>query len=75
MWFAWALFFDPGTQTGLSGYVSTSVLATAASISAAGFLFNLTFLGFMVDRIRGLLDEAKEVYGREVCNDHILVLG
>jgi hypothetical protein len=48
VWFAWALFFDPGTQTGLSGYVPTAVLATAASISAAGFLFNLTFLGFMV---------------------------
>jgi len=32
-------------------------------------------LGFMVDQIREMLLEAKAIYGREVVNDHILILG
>jgi hypothetical protein len=66
LWFAWALWFDPGTQTGLSGYAATGILTAAAAISCLGFLFNLTMLGFIVDRIREILDELKEIYGREV---------
>lgn len=41
LWFSWALFFDPGTQTGLSGYSQTQVLLCAGVISSAGFIFNL----------------------------------
>lgn len=75
MWFSWALFFDPGTQTGLSGYLNTQVLFCAGIISSMGFLFNLVMLGFMVDQIRGILLEGKTIYGRDVVNDHILILG
>jgi hypothetical protein len=41
LWFSWALFFDPGTQTGLSGYAQTEVLLCAGIISSCGFIFNL----------------------------------
>lgn len=32
-------------------------------------------LGFMVDQIRGILQEGKIIYGRDVVNDHVLILG
>jgi len=76
VWFVWNLLFDSGTAfEGLSGSASHNVLIVAAVISVVGFVFNLTLLGFVVDRLREVLDEAKEVYGRDVCNDHILLLG
>jgi hypothetical protein len=76
VWFVWNLLFDSGTAfEGLSGSASHKVLIVAAVISVVGFVFNLTLLGFVVDRLREVLDEAKEVYGRDVCNDHILLLG
>ena len=100
-WFAWGLFFDPGTQTSLSGYSnSRRDLLAAGAISVLGFLFNLTvglayafagprppspnnastytrhqMLGFIVDRMRTILDQTRLLYGRVVVNDHVLVCG
>jgi hypothetical protein len=76
VWFVWNLLFDSGTAfEGLSSSASHKVFIVASVISVVGFVFNLTLLGFVVDRIREVLDEAKEIYGRDVCNDHILICG
>mmetsp|Transcript_12371 Transcript_12371/g.33589 ORF Transcript_12371/g.33589 Transcript_12371/m.33589 type:complete len:962 (-) Transcript_12371:83-2968(-) len=75
MWMAWGLFFDPGTQTGISGFADREVMVIAAALSVLGFVFNLIFLGFIVDQMRTWLDSLRDLYSRDVCNDHIVVLG
>ena len=54
IWFAWCIFFDPGTQTGLAadGTVSHWHRFIAAIFSIGGFVFNLFLLGLVVDKIR-----------------------
>ena len=56
-WFAWCIFFDPGTQTGLAadGTVSHGQRLLAAIFSIGGFVFNLFLLGVVVDKIRNTL--------------------
>ena len=58
MWFAWCIFFDPGTQTGLAadGTVSHWHRLIAAIFSIGGFVFNLFLLGVVVDKIRTSLE-------------------
>lgn len=58
MWFAWCIFFDPGTQTGLAadGTVSHWHRLIAAIFSIGGFVFNLFLLGVVVDKIRSSLN-------------------
>ena len=74
-WHAWSLFIDPGTQTGILGTAKTLVKCMGAIISIFGFIFNLTVLGFIVDFMQTTLERLQQLYGRDVCNDHILVLG
>tara|TARA_B100000780_G_scaffold260780_1_gene212766 strand:- start:391 stop:927 length:537 start_codon:yes stop_codon:yes gene_type:complete len=64
MWFAWCIFFDPGTQTGLAAdeTVSHWHRLIAAFFSIGGFVFNLFLLGVVVDKIRTSLDRF------ETCN-------
>lgn len=65
-WHAWSLFFDPGTQTGLSGNSTVSIKCAAAIISLLGFVFNLTMMGFIVEFLKRTMEELGELYGRDV---------
>jgi hypothetical protein len=47
----------------------------AVSFSVCGFIFNLVFLGVIVEIARGKLREWETLYGRIVMNDHVVVLG
>ena len=52
LWMSWGLFFDPGTQTGVRADAPSKVKATALVFSVLGFLYNLVFLGIIVEWIR-----------------------
>jgi len=75
LWISWGLFFDPGTQTGLAATEEHRFKIVAVVFSLAGFLFNLTVLGLVVDLIRAKLDRWQQLYSRVVANDHVLVIG
>eukprot|EP00435_Cladocopium_sp_Y103_P058480 s1336_g20.t1 len=42
-WMSWCLFYDPGTQGGVSADAPAKVKATALIFSVLGFLYNLIF--------------------------------
>eukprot|EP00435_Cladocopium_sp_Y103_P017354 s93_g4.t1 len=74
-WISWGLFFDPGTQTGVSAGAPTKVKATALIFSVLGFLYNLTFLGIIVEWIRSSMDRWSKTKSRIWYGNHILILG
>ncbi|CAL1130283.1 unnamed protein product [Cladocopium goreaui] len=74
-WMSWGLFFDPGTQTGVSAGAPTKVKATALIFSVLGFLYNLTFLGIIVEWIRSSMDRWSKTKSRIWYGNHILILG
>jgi hypothetical protein len=77
MWFAWGIFFDPGTQTGLAsdGTVTHSQRFIAAFFSILGFIFNLGLLGVVVEMIRSTISRFRAEYLSIIANDHLVVLG
>jgi len=75
LWLSWGLFFDPGTQTGISTMESGDRQFIVILFSFLGFVLNLIFLGLIVESCRTLLDGWRQLYGRIVCNGHTLVLG
>lgn len=74
-WIAWGLFFDPGTQTGFPPDDPAIVLWFGCLFSVVGFIFNVTVLGTVVEFVRTLLRNFKDMYSRILCKGHILVLG
>jgi len=74
-WISWGLFFDPGTQTGIAADDRWRVKFVAMAFSLAGFIFNLAFLGLIVDVVRTRLARWKQENSRVVARDHILLLG
>ena len=74
-WMSWGMFFDPGTQTGLTVDNDLSAKLVAVLFSISGFLFNLAFLGIVIDLIRDKLNRYEKVYSRIVKTDHTVVLG
>jgi len=77
MLFAWCIFFDPGTQTGLAadGTVSHRQRLIAAIFSICGFVFNLFLLGVVVDKIRTSLNTFESHNKVIIANGHFVVLG
>lgn len=75
LWMSWGLFFDPGTQTGVSADAPVKVKATALIFSVLGFLYNLTFLGIIVEWIRSSMDHWTKTKSRIWYGNHILILG
>ena len=74
-YFAWGLFADPGTQTGLppdAGYPNKLVVLLFSSF---GFIFNLVVLGLVVEFLRTLLIRWKRLHRRVIANDHTIILG
>ena len=52
MWFSWGVFFDPGTQTGIESIAKGQEKFVAVTFSVLGFVFNLVFLGIVVEQVR-----------------------
>jgi hypothetical protein len=77
IWLSWGIFFDPGTQTSLDPPRKGDLTphGVAFIFSVCGFIFNLVFLGVIVEFARGQLRSWEVLYGRIVMNDHIVVLG
>jgi len=75
MWMSWGLFFDPGTQTGVAADAPLNVKLAAVVFSVLGFLYNLTFLGIIVEWIRSSMDTWTRTQSRVWYGNHILVLG
>jgi len=57
IWLSWGVFFDPGTQTGLSATEKVGPQVVAVIFSILGFVFNLTVLGTVVEGARRLLED------------------
>ena len=74
-WFAWCLFIDPGTQTGIGADAPRKVKFIGVMNSIFGFVFVLIFTGFVIDVMRQKMDQWRTKYRRVVANDHILILG
>ncbi|CAE6963500.1 unnamed protein product [Symbiodinium natans] len=75
MWMSWGLFFDPGTQTGVAADAPIKVKLAALIFSVLGFLYNLTFLGIIVEWIRSSMDTWTRTRSRVWFGRHVLVLG
>eukprot|EP00928_Gymnodinium_smaydae_P031885 TRINITY_DN23255_c0_g1_i1.p1 TRINITY_DN23255_c0_g1~~TRINITY_DN23255_c0_g1_i1.p1 ORF type:complete len:713 (+),score=60.57 TRINITY_DN23255_c0_g1_i1:3-2141(+) len=75
IWISWGLFFDPGTQTGISPAESWEVKMIALVFSICGFIFNLVFLGMIVQIIREVLERWHDDRSRISTSGHTLVLG
>ncbi|CAE7265278.1 unnamed protein product [Symbiodinium pilosum] len=75
MWMSWGLFFDPGTQTGVAANAAIKVKLAALIFSVLGFLYNLTFLGIIVEWIRSSMDTWTRTKSRVWYGEHVLVLG
>ncbi|CAJ1451869.1 unnamed protein product, partial [Effrenium voratum] len=75
LWISWGLFFDPGTQTGVSADAALKVKFTALIFSVLGFLYNLTFLGIIVEWIRSSMDQWTKTRSRVWSRNHVLILG
>jgi len=75
LWFSWGMFFDPGTQMGFSQDEAHYIKVIAVIFSVMGFLYNLVFLGLIVDVVRNLLAYWRKSRGRIVANKHTLLLG
>lgn len=75
LWMSWGLFFDPGTQTGVSADAPGKVKAAALIFSVLGFLYNLVFLGIIVEWIRSSMDRWSKTKSRVWYGNHILILG
>ncbi|CAE7489512.1 unnamed protein product [Symbiodinium microadriaticum] len=75
MWMSWGLFFDPGTQTGVAANAPIKVKLAALVFSVLGFLYNLTFLGIIVEWIRSSMDTWTRTQSRVWFGQHVLVLG
>jgi hypothetical protein len=69
-WLSWGLYFDPGTQTGISALEGGKQKWVAVSFSILGFILNLILLGLIVESMRQLLDAWRATYGRIIENDH-----
>mmetsp|Transcript_34480 Transcript_34480/g.77270 ORF Transcript_34480/g.77270 Transcript_34480/m.77270 type:complete len:899 (+) Transcript_34480:107-2803(+) len=75
IWMSWGLFFDPGTQTGVSSGVPSQVLYTAMFFSIIGFLWMLSTFGIIVEGVRSYLAQCEKEYSRVVASGHMLILG
>ena len=75
LWLSWTIFFDPGTQTGFTPSERDSVLWFSAIFSVIGFSFNLVILGWIVDRVRSMLEHWQRTNDRITARDHAVVLG
>ena len=75
MWFSWGVFFDPGTQTGIESTANGDEKVIAVLFSVLGFIFNLIFLGIIVEQVRQLLNNWRRFYGYIIENEHTVVLG
>lgn len=78
IWIAYAMIFDPGTQTGLwidESSTSAETLTGAAIISFLGFIYMLVLLGLIVETIRHLLSYLLKSRSRIVMTGHIVILG
>jgi len=75
LWFSWGMFFDPGTQMGFSQDEEHYIKAIAVLFSFMGFLYNLVFLGLIVEVVRKILEHWRKSRGRIVANKHTLLLG
>ena len=75
LWLSWTIFFDPGTQTGFSPSERDTVLWFSAIFSVIGFSFNLVILGWIVDRVRSMLERWRRANDRITARDHAVVLG
>lgn len=75
VWFAWGMFFDPGTQMGFAADEPRGILTLAACFSVCGFVYNLLFLGLIVDFVRNALAYFRLKRSRIIANQHTLLLG
>lgn len=75
VWFAWTMFFDPGTHTSLDREEYTSVKVLATLLAAVGMIYNLSFLGMIVELVHSSLSQWAEHRHRIVLTGHTLVLG
>lgn len=75
VWISWGLFFDPGTQTGISADDPNAILWTALVFSVMGFIYNLSVLGIIVETARSVMTRWKLERFKIVMTDHVLVLG
>jgi len=75
LWFSWGMFFDPGTQMGFAPGEPHTDKLVAVTFSITGFLYNLVFLGLIVETVRNLLEHWRKSRSRIVANDHTLILG
>eukprot|EP00416_Gambierdiscus_australes_P044829 CAMPEP_0171095360 /NCGR_PEP_ID=MMETSP0766_2-20121228/43125_1 /TAXON_ID=439317 /ORGANISM="Gambierdiscus australes, Strain CAWD 149" /LENGTH=803 /DNA_ID=CAMNT_0011554157 /DNA_START=48 /DNA_END=2456 /DNA_ORIENTATION=+ len=75
LWFSWGMFFDPGTEMGMRATEGISHKWVAVIFSIFGFLFNLTFLGTVVDLVKNQLDVWQKTRNRVVANGHTVLLG
>lgn len=75
VWFSWTMFFDPGTHTSINReeYLGVKVLATLLAV--VGMIYNLSFLGMIVELVRSSLAQWAEHRHRVVLTGHTLVLG
>lgn len=74
-YFAWGLFADPGTQTGLPPDAGFGNKLVVLLFSCSGFIFNLVVLGLVVEFLRTLLIRWKRLHRRVIANDHTIILG
>lgn len=74
-YFAWGLFFDPGTQTGLPPDAGFPNKLVVLLFSFLGFVFNLVVLGLVVEFLRKQLMRWKRRHRRVLSNDHTIILG
>lgn len=75
LWFSWGMFFDPGTQMGFEAEERNWLKALAVFFSVLGFVYNLIFLGYIVELSRSQLIRLYERGNRYIANGHTLVLG
>jgi len=74
-WFAWGMFFDPGTQMGFEASETWGVKLLAVIFSVFGFLYNLLFLGLVIDSVKNALEYWRRKRSRIVANGHTILLG
>jgi len=75
LWFGWGMFFDPGTQMGFEAVERPWLKVLAVFFSVVGFVYNLIFLGYIVELSRSQLQKLYERGNRYIANGHTLVLG
>jgi len=75
LWFSWGMFFDPGTETSFSAESKYKVKIVAVVFTIFGYVFNLLFLGLIVEIVRNKMAEFQRRHSRIVANDHTVLLG